>query len=178
MLVSYKVCLHYLVLSIIVCTIGYVCIFCGDQVFVYFVTFLSMIIYEVLYTYMMFKALHLQRLVFRFNNINLYSYVYVPPNFCIELIWYSYWHFICLLNRTQAGTPGFHKLPCCVCIRMCLSDCVCVSLCVCLFVYIPPRVITTSGSESRGQEEAACMCIIRPTRPLQQVFTRMVALNF
>ena len=27
--------------------------------------------------------------------------------------------------------------------------------------------IKMSGSESRGQEEAACMCIIRPTRPLQ-----------
>ena len=26
-----------------------------------------------------------------------------------------------------------------------------------------------SGSESRGQEEAACMCIIRPMRPLQRV---------
>ena len=32
------------------CIIGYVCIFCGDQVFVYFVSFLSMIIYEVFYT--------------------------------------------------------------------------------------------------------------------------------
>ena len=44
------VCLCFIVLSIIVCTVGYVCIFCGDQVFVYFVSFLSMIIYEVLYT--------------------------------------------------------------------------------------------------------------------------------
>ena len=26
-----------------------------------------------------------------------------------------------------------------------------------------------SGSESQGQEEAACMHIIRPTRPLQRV---------
>ena len=32
------------------CTIGYVCSFCGDQSFVDFVSFLSMIIYEVLYT--------------------------------------------------------------------------------------------------------------------------------
>ena len=36
--------------AIIVCTVGYVIIFCGDQVFVYFVSFLSMITYEVLYT--------------------------------------------------------------------------------------------------------------------------------
>ena len=40
------------VLSIIVCTVGYVCIFCGDQVFVYCVSFLFMIIiYEALYTW-------------------------------------------------------------------------------------------------------------------------------
>ena len=29
--------------------------------------------------------------------------------------------------------------------------------------------IKMSGSESRGQEEAACMHVIRPMRPLQQV---------
>ena len=29
--------------------------------------------------------------------------------------------------------------------------------------------IKTSGSELRGQEEAVCMRIIRPTRPLQRV---------
>ena len=50
MLESYKVCLCFIVLSIIVCTVGHVCILCGDQIFVYFVSFLSMIIYEVLYT--------------------------------------------------------------------------------------------------------------------------------
>ena len=38
--------------------------------------------------------------------------------------------------------------------------------------------IKTSGSESRGQEEAACMHAIRPMRPLQQVITRMAGLNF
>ena len=32
-----------------------------------------------------------------------------------------------------------------------------------------PDSIKTSGSESRSQEEAACMSIIRPMRPLQQV---------
>ena len=39
-----------------------------------FVSFLSMIIYEVLYTLyiiMMFKVQYLQRLVFRYKNINL-----------------------------------------------------------------------------------------------------------
>ena len=49
MLTSYKVCLCFIVLSVIVCTVGYVCLFCADQMFVYFVSFLSMIIYEVLY---------------------------------------------------------------------------------------------------------------------------------
>ena len=29
--------------------------------------------------------------------------------------------------------------------------------------------IKMSGSESQGQEEAACMHIVRPTRPLQRV---------
>ena len=47
MLDSYKVCLCFIVLSVIVYTVGYVCIFCGDQIFVYFVSFLPMIIYEV-----------------------------------------------------------------------------------------------------------------------------------
>ena len=46
------------------------CIFCGDQVFMYIVSFLSMIIYEALYTWMVIlKAKHLQRLVFRYKNI-------------------------------------------------------------------------------------------------------------
>ena len=49
-LVSYKVCLYFIMLSVTVCTVGYVCLFCGDQIFVDFVSFLSMIIYEVLYT--------------------------------------------------------------------------------------------------------------------------------
>ena len=48
--VSYKVCLCFIVLSVIVCTVEYVYIFCGDQIFAHFVSFLSMIIYEVLYT--------------------------------------------------------------------------------------------------------------------------------
>ena len=55
-LASYKACLCFIVLSVIVCTVGYVCLFHGDQNFMNFVSFLSMIIYEVLYTYIMFKV--------------------------------------------------------------------------------------------------------------------------
>ena len=43
----YKVYLGFIVLSIIVCAVGYVGLFYGNQIFVYFVSFLSMIIYEV-----------------------------------------------------------------------------------------------------------------------------------
>ena len=46
---QYKVCLCFIVLSVIVCTVGYVCSFRRDQSFMDFVSFLSMIIYEVLY---------------------------------------------------------------------------------------------------------------------------------
>ena len=47
----------FFVLSVIVCTVGYVCSCRGDQIFVDFVSFLSMIIYKVLYSvYMMFKV--------------------------------------------------------------------------------------------------------------------------
>ena len=47
---SYKVRLCFIVLSVTVCTVGYICLFYGDQIFVDLVSFLSMIIYEVLYT--------------------------------------------------------------------------------------------------------------------------------
>ena len=49
-LASYMVCLCFIVLSVAVCTIGYVCSFREDQIFMDFVSFLSMIIYEILYT--------------------------------------------------------------------------------------------------------------------------------
>ena len=47
---SYKICLCFIVLSATVCTvaIGYICLFHGDHDFV---SFLSMTIYEVLYTW-------------------------------------------------------------------------------------------------------------------------------
>ena len=48
---SYKVCLYFIVLLVTVCTVGYICFFHGDQTFVDFVSLLSMIIYEVLYTW-------------------------------------------------------------------------------------------------------------------------------
>ena len=32
------------------CTVGYISLFCGDQIFMDFFSFLSLIIYEVLYT--------------------------------------------------------------------------------------------------------------------------------
>ena len=43
---QFKVCLCFIVLSVTVCTVGYICLFCGDQIFVDSVSFLSMIIYE------------------------------------------------------------------------------------------------------------------------------------
>ena len=43
-LASYKAFLCYVVLSVIFCTIGYVCSFRGGQIVVDFVSFLSMII--------------------------------------------------------------------------------------------------------------------------------------
>ena len=55
-LATFKVSLRFIVLSVTVCTVGYVCSFRGDQIFVDFASFLSMIIYEALYTYMMFKV--------------------------------------------------------------------------------------------------------------------------
>ena len=36
-----------------------------------------------------------------------------------------------------------------------------------LFLAEYRRIIKTHGSESRGQEEAACMRVFWPTRPLQ-----------
>ena len=48
-----------------------------------------------------------------------------------------------------------------------------------LATFLACFIIKTSGSESRGQEEAACMRIIRPIRDhYRELFTRMVAVNF
>ena len=56
-LAIYKVRLCFIVLSVTVCTVGYVCLFCRDQIFVNFVSFLYMIIYgSFIYIIMMFKV--------------------------------------------------------------------------------------------------------------------------
>ena len=47
---SFKVRLYDIVLSVTVCTVGYVCLIRRVQIFVDFVSYLSMIIYEVLYS--------------------------------------------------------------------------------------------------------------------------------
>ena len=48
---SFKVCLYIIVLSVTVCTVRYVCLLRIVQFFVDFVSFLPMIIYEVLIHY-------------------------------------------------------------------------------------------------------------------------------
>ena len=48
-LASFKVCLCVIVLLVTICTVGYVCLFRRHQTFVNFISFLSMIIYEVVY---------------------------------------------------------------------------------------------------------------------------------
>ena len=49
-----------IVLSVTLCTVGYVCLFCMHQIFVDFVSFLSMIIYgSFIYIFMMFKEYYL-----------------------------------------------------------------------------------------------------------------------
>ena len=69
-LASYKVCLCFIVLSVTVCTAGYICLFRGDLIFVDFVSFLSMIIYEILFTWCL-KVKYLQHLAFRYKNYQL-----------------------------------------------------------------------------------------------------------
>ena len=49
-----------IVLSVTLCTVGYVCLFRMHQIFVDFVSFLSMIIYgSFIYIFMMFKEYYL-----------------------------------------------------------------------------------------------------------------------
>ena len=43
-LASYKVCLCFIVLSVTVCTVGYVCLFRGGQIF--FVDFVKFLIHD------------------------------------------------------------------------------------------------------------------------------------
>ena len=55
-----------------VCTVGYVCLFCGNQIFVDFVSFLPIIIYEALYIYIMLKV----SIIFAVPSFKIYKYVY------------------------------------------------------------------------------------------------------
>ena len=50
--------LCFIVLSVIVCTVGYICLFCGDQIFMDFVSFLSMIIYAILLSMIIYAILY------------------------------------------------------------------------------------------------------------------------
>ena len=70
-LASYKVYLCFIVLSVTVCTVGYICVFRGDQIVVDFVSFLSMIIYEVLYTWCLRYNI-CSAWFLRYKNINLF----------------------------------------------------------------------------------------------------------
>ena len=48
----------------------------------------------------------------------------------------------------------------------------CIHIHTCIHTYTLTHMhiyIKTSGSESQGQEEAAYMCVFRPTRPLATV---------
>ena len=100
----------FIVLSVTVCTVGYVCLFCGDQIFVYFVSFLSMIIYEVLYTWYLRHNMHLQCLVFRYKNIKLLCNA---GNRCVQhktntwkgiaYPWHCYYHSIVAVRQFTFG---------------------------------------------------------------------------
>ena len=82
-LVSYKVSLCFIVLLVTVYTVGYVCLFSGDQIFVDFVRFLSMIIYS--FIYIIFKVLYnICSALFLDIRISAYlfsrfTYIFVKP---------------------------------------------------------------------------------------------------
>ena len=93
----YKVHLCFIVLSVTVYTVRYVCSFHRDQIFMDFVSFkfLSMIIYEVLYRlswclrYIIFSAWF-----FRYKNINLFSFSFSSFSFTYSLAWWGAWYEI------------------------------------------------------------------------------------
>ena len=93
--------LVFIVLSVTVHTVGYFCLFRGDQIFMDFVRFLSMIIYEALYTwclrYNICSAWFLDiRISICFgshsfpswSDICEYVYVYVCIYVCIYMYYY------------------------------------------------------------------------------------------
>ena len=61
----------FIVLSVTVYTAGYICLFRGDQIFMDFVSFLSMIIYEVLYTWSLRYNICGAWFLDTYKNINL-----------------------------------------------------------------------------------------------------------
>ena len=114
----YKVCLCYIVLLVTICTVGYICLFHGDQIFMYFVSFLSMIIFEVLYTCSLRYNICSPALDIRIStcfkqewSTGEYSVDHKVENFVVLLAydtkqvsntdWSKLEHWICLLNNGQ-----------------------------------------------------------------------------
>ena len=106
---SYKVRLCFIVLSVTVCTVVYICLFRGDQVFMDFSSFLPMIIYEVLHTWCLrhnicsawFLDIRISTccnsdqslLLFKFNIFVLNTiifYFFILITFCISIAIRSY----------------------------------------------------------------------------------------
>ena len=104
-LASYKVCLCFIVLSVTFCIVGYVCSFRGDQIFVDFVSFLSMIIYEILYTWCLrYNICSTWFLDIRISTCFSVWYVVlcITPGYCKS--WYHYlpcWTFVWLCKVTN-----------------------------------------------------------------------------
>ena len=69
-----------------VCTVGYGYSFHGDEIFVDFVMFLSMMIYEVLYTWCLrYNVCNTWFLDIRYKNINLFTWNYIFVNYLAGL---------------------------------------------------------------------------------------------
>ena len=77
---SYKVRLCFIVLSVTVCTVGYICLCHGDQIFMDFVNFLSTIIYEVLYMWCL--------------RYNICSAWFLDVGISTCLVWILKWYFL------------------------------------------------------------------------------------
>ena len=69
----YKVCLCFIALLVTVCTVGYVCSFCRDQIFMNFLIHGNL--WSFIYIIMILKVLYLQRLAFKCKNINLLHFL-------------------------------------------------------------------------------------------------------
>ena len=119
---SYKVHLCFIVLSVTVCTVGYICLFCGDQIFVDFVSFLSMIIYEILYTWCL-----------RYNICSA-GFLDIRISTCFNWPW----KLVRLLPHLSHLL--WHPLPTCIKIYLCIY---CShALCMCVYIYICTSLTT------------------------------------